>query len=434
MAFKIKISTILIFIIIFANTQYLFTKQFAVLPSSFTLIDDLLCICLYIHALYSITILRYSYKIDIIDIIMLLLLTSSLVSAAINSAPFLNVVMSLRSFFIYYIFYIIPKVFNLHEDEIDNIKKLLLVLVLCHIPFTIIQYYTFWIFLPPISHEDSAFGYLFQGCSNLLGILLGTYFYYMLLCTDIKKTYKIILSMSLIFSSVLTHSKVMYIFMLFLALYYSLLLTNKQDNKLKLLNYLLVTFITVMMTAWVAKFVSDDVNNLLSLDSLQVLLDNQLNPVTGGARLYYLFKTISLLFDNMITFLFGLGPGMYSSYSGFMYKSRILESVLLTDFDHVSTGFDPDITGLLGEYGFIGLLLFSLMLLFMFLKSLSIRRSTTNGSVFNFVTFFSGFILVFYFIGFINGVWQAQFISSHFWAMAGIMNYYLREENKCELA
>jgi len=418
---SIRVVSLVFIIIILANFQYLFTRQFNILPEFVTVFDDLLCLCLIVHTVYSVFLKKVTYNLDTTDVLVLFFLFSALISVMLNSVPILNAVLGLRCFFIYYILYASAKVYKFSINDIKKILDLLFLLVLIHIPFTFIRFLT-WNPSLPYSREDSGFGYLFAGTSNILGVLFGIFFFYLFLVkTEIKKQHKIILSILILVAFTITQSKVMYIFMILLTLYYITFYQNR-FRFVKIFKNFFIASIILIFTVYVATIVSNDVRSLFSYESIVRIFENQFNPALGSGRLFYLLMTIFKMSGNVVTLLFGFGPGMYSSYAGISLKSKVLQSVLISDIDHRAASLDPDFTAMLGEYGFVGFFLFSLILLSIFLKARRSSRTTKSGFVKKYQLFFSGFVVLFYFGAFVNGLWQAQFFSSYFWVMAGVMH------------
>ena len=105
-----------------------------------------------------------------------------------------------------------------------------------------------------------------------------------------------------------------------------------------------------------------------------------------------------------------------------MLRFPYLTKVLGLDIAKRGTRLDPDVTGIVGEYGYIGLVIFSALLWILFYRSNKIAKYHPDAYWASYASWFSIFVMIFYFGGFVNGLWQAQFLAANFWIAAGIMN------------
>ena len=136
----------------------------------------------------------------------------------------------------------------------------------------------------------------------------------------------------------------------------------------------------------------------------------------------YLLLTFTVLYKYAFSYLIGLGPGMYSSYAGITLKSHYLVDILNIDLEHRGTRLDPDIIGILGEYGYLGFLFFSLMIAVLFVRKFKVSSLPQPGYWNDYAAWFKLFTIIFYLGAFVNGIWQAQFFSVTYWVAAGIFN------------
>jgi len=412
--------------VIWAFLQYFFTRDLKVLPELFTLVDEAMLVGILFYFMAQMLQKKICIEFGGFEKVFLLLVATGVLSTLLNNNGFFNVVTGLRCFFQYVILFYALSYLNLSDKYCKRIMAVILTMVLLQIPFMVYQYFSWTPSSQVNDHADAAYGTLSFGAANILGVLLLVMLLYLIKVKNklplvIKTLYIVMIS----FGIILSHSKVTYLLIIILYLYEY---RNKIFSKTGLKN-ILITGVAILMLLKAASYVSDDVNNLTDYNKLGVLIENQLTDKEGGGRIFYFILTIGIINKYAISPFLGLGPGMYSSYAGIQSKSRYLTDLLGLDLESRGARLDSDLTAFIGEYGYLGIFFFTLLMIILFSKSNRLGKHHGDKFWSSYASWFSLFVIVFYFGAVVNSLWQAQFFSVNFWIAAGLMNrQYLQRE------
>jgi len=398
--------------------QYLLTRDLKLLPEFFTLIDECCLFAIVLYLAWQLCMGRIRPRFTRFDGALLAFLGVGLLSAALNRNPTVNTVLGLRCYLQYLVLFYALSYLKLSDRFCRLLLHTMLGLVLVQVPLMVLQYFTWTPSSLVNDHADSAYGTLSFGSANMLGMLMLVFIFYLIkMRQHLPALFTGPALVACAFALVISHSKVSFLFLLLLLLYNNLSLIRTRVSLTEIMGIMLGLALLVK----IALLVSSDISNLLSRDSFMVLIANQIEDKEGGGRIMYLLLTFTVLVKYAFSPLLGLGPGMYSSYAGISLKSRYLVDILGVDLERRGTRLDPDLIGVLGEYGYLGLLFFSAALAILFLRNYQARLSRSpywSG----YADWFKLFTIVFYLGAFVNGLWQAQYFAVTYWVAAGILN------------
>jgi hypothetical protein len=348
-----------------------------------------------------------------------LFLFIGIVSAILNKNQIINTILGLRCYVQYIVLYYAISYLGISDKFCKLIINTILTLVVVQVPFTVYQYFTWTTSSLVNDHADSAYGTFSFGAANMLGILMLVFIIYVIkMKNELSLSIKYLLLLSMSFSMILAHSKISYILLLVVLIYDNISNIHKKLS----LSRIALSIAGMFVMFKIALYVSDDISNLLSYDNIMILIQNQIEDKEGGGRIMSLLLTVAILYKYAFSSLIGLGPGMYSSYAGISLKSHYLVDILNIDLEHRGTRLDPDVIGVLGEYGYLGFLCFSLILAIIFFRKMNTINLTQNDYWCNYSSWFKLFTIIFYLGAFVNGIWQAQFFAVTYWVAAGIFN------------
>ena len=405
--------------VVWPYLQYLLTRDLNLLPEYFTLIDEMFLTCLFLAFVLKVFVRSIRFKVTIFDIILTTFVLFGILSFVVNKSPLLNAIMSFRYYFQYVILYYVISYFDFKTSFKYFIVLLMLALSLIQVPLQIYQYFTWTPSLLVTNHADAAYGTLSFGSANILGMLMLTFaFLTAKVQLDISNRVKYIIIITLFLGMVLAHSKVSYIFLFLLILF-------QYKTKLFNLNSIRILIVSTVLSAFLiyfATFISDDVKYILSFEGISQLFVNQITDKDGGGRIMYFLLTLVLLEQYSFSPFVGLGPGTYASYAGITLNAPYVTNILGVSLEKRGTRFDSEITGMIGEYGYIGIIVFTMLIFSLYARASIVVKSGATPFDRSFAGWFQFFVFIFFFGGFINGLWQAQFFAVNFWVSAGIIN------------
>jgi len=146
---------------------------------------------------------------------------------------------------------------------------------------------------------------------------------------------------------------------------------------------------------------------------------------SGSARyIYYPLTYNWLKEDGAKRMMFGFGPGMYGSFAGFKHMTPMTKQ-LGTAFDQETYGLDPYVSSQIipiwGELGFVGIVIYYLLLFKIYLFAAAARKGTDDPltRAFSVCLIAGSFLMI---IGsFFNPVFEVQTSSYPFWLLAGLL-------------
>ncbi len=146
---------------------------------------------------------------------------------------------------------------------------------------------------------------------------------------------------------------------------------------------------------------------------------------SGSARyIYYPLTYNWLKEDGTKRMMFGFGPGMYGSFAGFKHMTPMTKQ-LATVFHQKKYGVDPYVSSQIipiwGELGFVGIVIYYLLLFKIYLFAAAARKGTDDPLIRALsVGLIAGSFLMI--IGsFFNPVFEVQTSSYPFWLLAGLL-------------
>jgi len=414
-----KVEIAIISALIWPYVQYFLTRDLKLLPDFFTLIDECFLLSIVIYLVWNLLNHKIRVTFTYFDAALISFLLVGLVSAVLNKNPIINTILGLRCYVQYIVLYYAISYLKISDKFCWITINTVLTLVVLQFPFTVYQYFTWTPSSLVNDHADAAVGTFSAGAANILGLLMLVFLFYAIKMKDeFKSPIKYLLLISLCFSMILAHSKLSYILLIIVLIYDYVSNMQKRLH----LSKILFSIVGMFVLFKIALLVSNDIANLLSFDSFMILIQNQIEDKEGGGRIVSLLLTFTILYKYAFSSFIGLGPGMYSSYAGISLKSHYLVDILNIDLEHRGTRLDPDIVGVLGEYGYLGFLFFSLMLAILLFRNLNHSNLLKNSFWCKYASWFKLFTIIFFLGAFVNGIWQAQFFAVTYWVVAGIFN------------
>lgn len=407
---------IIYFIIIWSHLENYILNDLDLLPSFFSLLDDI--ILLSIYGLVQLKFLRK--KNDEITISILMFCVVGLISAILNSTLLTsNTILGIKNFV--YPVLVISILSVQSKKYILDYLRFIIYIMLFEAVLVIIQYatYTNDIFY---NRYDSGFGTFSFGSANILGIyfvLILVIINYLYNNKHLKRSNFLIYNSILGISILLTFSKIAWLLLIILLVIYIYKLDysfkfNILDGVIKLLSSTLILII-IGVFVYISIYSIDDTNitndfQLLTTKAgVEKIIENQISE-EGSGRLFLATITILDLINDPIRLIFGWGPGNYSSYAGFALNGYKLEQVLTIFGDERGTRYDMEIVALVGEFGIIGLIFF-INILF------NIRHYIIHHK-FYYITIF-----IFLFCFLTNNIFQTQWISLTGFIFISILMY-----------
>lgn len=414
-----RVELAIIISLVWPYFQYFFVNDIKILPNYFTLIDECCLISIFIYMAWSLFNNKIHFTFCYFDVFLISFMFIGIVSAVLNNNPVLNTILGLRCYIQYIILYYAISYLDISDKFCRLLINSMLALVIIQVPITVYQYFTWTSSSLVNDHADAAYGTFSYGAANILGMLMLVFVFYMLKMSFFYNSIVRYLFLTLVgFCMVLSHSKMSYILLFIVLIYDGVKNIYYRINYKKIIYASIGVFVLLKLAFWV----SNDIANLFSYENLMVLINNQLEDKEGGGRIMSLLLTFSILYKYAFSPFLGLGPGMYTSYAGISLKSHYLVDILNVDLEHRGARLDPDVIGVLGEYGYLGFLFFALMLFVLLFRKIDILNVNCSKYWAHYFQWVKLFTLIFFLGAFVNGLWQAQFFAVTYWVAAGILN------------
>jgi len=367
---KIKIKTIILFVLITIIFQYTFKFliKIDILDKIVSQLDDISYIIL-----FSIIILssflnknQFNFKKTPVNFMIISIVMWALISLIINQSPIINFLLFFKNYFLVFAFYY----FILLSTKISNkviiqTLEFLISLFVIQIAFQIIQ---LLINLKNGTLNDDSLAGSFSGANNLgYTLFIPMFFMLTLYINKIKINLKKIVIFSI--SLIATFAEFAFVSLPFFFILYNFKKLFSFYNFKKILSVssiLVILFTTISM---INPQRTSGTNSIFKVFSPEFLIykitESEFDVYSGSARMLWFPITYNRLNDKTycVNSYVGMGPGMYASFAAFKLMPYTNKSIY-DIFGQLEKGMDANVDSQLipiwGELGHIGLLLFIL--------------------------------------------------------------------------
>jgi hypothetical protein len=340
--------------------------------------DDLLIICLFIYLLFRknpiISRRKSSY-----DMLFIILVSIGIISAFINQTPIVNFLLGMKNYFLYFLFFYCIYWIKFSQEETESILKSALTLFFIELVVAAFQLYS------AIQSNsltlDSVFG-TFNG-ANLFGYAIFALLYYALyqLYFNSRKEFTII---TVILVALLVLSSARLAMLLFPVIF--IMLNIRKAIKTLNLKKILVVFLIVLVLPFIVNntftLIDRNISNYYSWSFIQNhFLETENRVESGSARNLWYPLTEKMLTDYSPSPLIGFGPGMYASFAAMRMMPPT--NKLIYDYFHqtsfgLDTEVDSQIIPIWGELGYIGIIFYYILLIFMLIRMVNANKKAKN--------------------------------------------------------
>lgn len=419
--------TCIYIIVIWVPIQYWLTKDLQLLPIYFVWIDEFLLVVLTALWLYRVLLYKEEFVKNPINMPILWFLIIGIISGIINQVDPIQTVLGIRGVFQYaMIFYAIINL-KLEEDFLKKLVFISLAIAIGQFFISIYQAQAAGWHVFGSKGLDLIYGTMSKGGANGLG-------YFTLM--NIFNVMGLILYKK--------GSKLHYYAFLFL-LYVPLLLSSA-----RMAYFILIVFFVILMISNIIPL-KKYIHFLLPIAVLILGLIFFVNKGGGPTKqAYFSFKQMfqmemdmqrvgrlgfypvayDVLTDTKLGPLIGRGPGNFSSYTGYRYKSPLLFDLFGTTLKEGRT-YHSQIIATTVEFGFLGIIVF-FFIIYRFYKIRNLVYNSTQSMFWKGIAVgFSGLLLIFVIPTIIANIWEVQYIALYFWLYGGILyKIYILERKR----
>lgn len=328
------------FVVVFGVLQYLFTKSYAVLPLAVTVLDDVVLAGVLVRSLVDILSGRRRFGSPLVLAALAVWVGSGVANSILRGGSLSLLVLALRGIALPAAVLLAAGLYFDERTDRERIRWAVIGICTFHAGLSIVQ----WLGAP--ARFDVGYGVLGPGGANSAGFLdlIGLVW---LLAKPLERRHWVIAAV-LMMSPIASSSRAA-IYVLPLAVFIVLLSRNSLSRGL-------ARAMGAVSIAGMALWgYSVAVGRGLEELAVGALFKSQFIAGQGG-RLLYVAALPQVLHRDPVLWLFGLGPGNFTSYVGVGTLVPAFQLVAFTRSD-AETGYAyPDIewAALLGEYGIVG--------------------------------------------------------------------------------
>lgn len=420
--------------------QYFFTNYYlGFLPRTFVWIDEIILVILLVITLANLIIRRTGPSFSSVDTAVLCFFILAIISSIFNLVNPMVALSGMRSFLQFYLLYFIIKNNSFTKKFYKNLITLLFFSFLIQIPVAIYQFIS-WrpIYYNKLTHAfvnqwdlsfyDAVVGTFGKGAANNFGYLLIMIIFILLGIYFLLKTKKYLwFALSLILPLILTQARGAYF--LFVGIF---LLTFRDAIIKHLQRFFFIIIVLIIFSSGLFysyfKYSGYDFNKFFGIKNLY---EQQwdISPSSSG-RLAGIKVAHDVITEGSYNLLIGVGPGMFSSTAGVALSSPLYIATVKKLNSHRCIT-ENDIVPLMTEYGYVGLLLFILVVLMM-LKENYVIYFKTKSKYLKAITYGGrGLLMTFLFAGIFVQVYEVQYISFYVWLYLGFMQNLFEGDNQC---
>lgn len=404
---------IILFVYVWGNIQGLLTEQIPILPRVLSKLDEFVLLGTGLF-LVLILFLRHKVPCHFDDIVIFLLLATSVLSAVVNNVDMVRLTVSVISYFQYYTIYWLIKKIRIEKDDLPKLYKTWLFIVLINVPVSLVQYLMYGtIVLEDNPGWDSVRGIFFTGCANVLAYFCGFFLLYAgtkYLHGKLKKG-DLIAAFLVSIPFFLSSGKSAYLFIVpaFIMANITTFFKNIRKSVFFLgCGFLLFVFIS-------SGLYGKGLKGQLSIRTR--IEENMTTSSKNMGRVLFFILSQEIINEKWWGNLIGIGPGTFSSYAARTLGSEYLDNVVETT-NAESSLIPSSLIAIRTETGYFGYALYVLLVLS---TVISIRKylRPTKDNHWIFSTQYS-FALYFVFASLPENSWETPVTSLSFWFISGI--------------
>jgi hypothetical protein len=438
--------TIVIIMALWIPFQNCLTKAYPILPSQLVWLDEFLVVVLVAIRLLRGAIrpkglnIRWSFT----ELYILLFIIAGMISVIINNVPWFYALMGYKSLLVYAPLYFILSTEYISEGFAAKFVKAVIFMAVVQAPAVLLQMSLFYVRFGWID-DDSMFGTFARYKANEMGYFIGLVFFLLagLLRYFPDHRKKILLLMGVLTIPLLASSCRTMIFLLPLLLLWlerhsimSALRRRKSKNRILALIMLIIAIFGAQLF-----YLTTRGFDLERLSFEQFVADHiSINTRGEGGRFLHVVYTYVTLKELPWGMWLGMGPGMYTSGTGWFLHSPGLSAInrilgkLRHGEDYYEGMVDPvtgmefqvsgfsQLTSTMGEWGLIGFLLYALVVYTFVKKGVAAERDPSNSPMVRALGVgVQGIALLSLLIAFFISAWEEQTLAFCLWAVPGVM-------------
>jgi len=418
--------------------QYFLTKYYHVFPWHFVWIDEIIIFLMFLIIFFKKIILKQNFNFCSVDKYVFGFILCGIISAIFNKVNLVIALLGLRDLLQYYVFYFIVKNIKIREKAFKIICCIILITLFLQTPIGVYQFFSWkpaylnkitneYVNNKGLSYYDAVVGTFVVGANNfgyLMAIFmlfsLGLFFYY-------KNKKWLILPVYLF--PVFCFSRGIGAFCIFFVSLFFLVRRGKD-----IIKFCCMLFLLIFMLLLYDFFYSEHFHRESNLFNFSKYLEGQLDISQGSSGRLIGIKVIhELLTKEAPSSMIGFGAGNFSSFTGRRFGAiPYVKAVNKLQSDRCFT--ENDIVMVLGEYGYIGYLLFLVMTFslyrrnnFIYFNSKEPLRAICFASKGCFFIFCIGSIF--------TNIWTSQPLAFYIWLLAGsIESLFLQQKVRCDVS
>lgn len=330
-------------VLAFGLLQFLFTKSYPILPLWVSGLDDVLLIGILGRSILDMIACQRKLNAPVVLTACIVWITCGALTGLLHGQSMLTMALAFRGIVLPIAMLLAAGLYCNNSCDRERLRGIIIIEVTFHAALSIVQ----WAAAP--SQVDVAFGVLGPGGANAGGFLN---LMALLLLLSRPLTKRDFLVATILIVATITASARAAVYIMPLSL---LVLFLSRGSVLKGVVRGLGALSVVGIALWSYSMIR---GGGLEDFAFNQLIQAQYNPGQGG-RLLYLMSLPRVLGNDMLSWLFGLGPGSFTSYVGIGVSAPayLLVAPIRYGINNFKLGFAyPDIqwAALLGEYGLTG--------------------------------------------------------------------------------
>jgi|GEM_PF-6323549 len=413
------IVSIILFVYVWGNIQGLLTEQIPILPRGLSKLDELVLLGTGLFMIL-VLLLRHRFPCHFDDVVILLLLATTVLSSVVNHVDMVRWTVSVVSYFQYYTIYWLIKKIRIEKDDLPKLYKAWIVIVLINVPVSLVQYLNYGTIVSGDNPEwDSVRGIFFTGCANVMAYFCGFFLLYAgtkYLHGKLKKV-DLVTAFFVTIPFFLSSGKSAYLFIVpaFIMANITIFFKNIRKSGFFLgCGFLLFVFISSVLYG-------KGIGGQLSIRTR--IEENMTTSSKNMGRVLFFILSQEIINEKWWGNLIGVGPGTFSSYAARTLGSEYLDYVVETT-NAESSLIPSSLIAIRTETGYLGYGLYVLLVLSTVISMRKYSRQVRNNH-WIFSTQYS-FALYFIFASLPENSWETPVTSLSFWFISGVFYHVVK--------
>jgi len=406
---------------ILSCTQFWLTRDIHIFPEAFVYMDEFILIFLAVSVATYI-IIRKRFRRTPIDVYLLGFVLVGIFSAIVNRTPYVVAIWQLRALLQYAIIFYAIVLLHFKESFLKKIIMTLVLIALFQIPVGVGQF-IYGFDVNRYSYWDVTKGTMGSSGANIVGIFLITPIVFviaLIICRrkKIRKLFVILLGLFIPF--VLCSSRFSYYILPLIILF---VFRHKFFTKPKFI--LQIVMIGLILIGGIFLYVREMQVGIKESLGIEQLYKDQLDIRRGSGRLLFYRPAINILHKYSFSPFIGLGPGMFSSSTGYRFEELSYARLIDNIFGQRKLGLDMYVdsqiiaTGV--EFGYIGLFIFVLLILQFYRIARKVFISTPDPYWKAVAAAAMAADIVFITSSVVTNAWETHALSFWVWTLSGIL-------------